>query len=224
MNADQTTYGWTTLPDAPEIRVLLLDPESDPMPLYCQYDGASQPQEAYLYLTEAGGLAALYDPSDGSTDAEAHGRTRLWTINGNLGATQVNDLLTRVAPLAARVHAGLDVGWDGRNMVGRLDDDARRASREIERLAEQTFDTETPSYVDTIWDIGYNNLSGSDFDHLIGLDGDALYAACEAEIADVLAHMNDDAPVEVVGDVGTLAEELAEHIMEMRAEGEDDED
>lgn len=109
-------------------------------PLYRRLHGQYQPQPAYVYLDEDGNVHADYCGIIGAGQPMDvwHGRTRRWSVNPEVNGDQLAELLEsdKVRALLERVHAGLSIEWNGSNYVGRLTDDARDASDELERIFE----------------------------------------------------------------------------------------
>lgn len=101
-------------------------------PLYRRFSGRYQPQPAYVTLDKDGNVRANYCGLIGAGQPMDVwlGLTRRWGVNPEVNGDQIADLLEsgRVRALLERVHAGHSVEWDGSNYVGRLTDDARRAS------------------------------------------------------------------------------------------------
>lgn len=109
-------------------------------PLYRRLHGQYQPQPAYVYLDEDGNVHADYCGIIGAGQPMDvwNGRTLRWSVNPEVNGDHLAELLEsdEVRALLERVHAGHSVEWDGSNYVGRLTDDARDASDELERIFE----------------------------------------------------------------------------------------
>lgn len=109
-------------------------------PLYHRLYGQHRPQPAYVYLDEEGNVRADYcGLIGGGQPMEVWlGRTLRWSVNPEVNGDHLAELLEsdEVRALLERVHAGHSVEWNGSNYVGRLTDDARDASDELERIFE----------------------------------------------------------------------------------------
>lgn len=109
-------------------------------PLYHRLYGQHRPQPAYVYLDEEGNVRADYcGLIGGGQPMEVWlGRTLRWSVNPEVNGDHLAELLEsdEVRALLERVHAGHSVEWNGSNYVGRLTDDARAASDELERIFE----------------------------------------------------------------------------------------
>lgn len=109
--------------------------------LYCQYQGQSGPQPAYVTLSEEGVLSASYSREIGPGTPEPvwAGRASRWQIDPSLRAEAVNALLEEILPLAQRLHDRRIVRWDGRNRVGYLTPAARSTDEEIAERCLETY-------------------------------------------------------------------------------------
>jgi hypothetical protein len=100
-------------------------------------DGRSNTQ-AELTIREDGTVSLgtrTYYGGDGTPMDEWHRRTLVYRINENADAKTLRDELRdgqRLSLLIDRVIEGHSVEWNGSNHVGRLDDDAEDADRELE--------------------------------------------------------------------------------------------
>ncbi len=107
--------------------------------LHHHYPGQTQRQPCHveLDLRGDGKLTAEADPEIGGAYpmAVAHGLVLRWTIPC-LRGDKANALLQQLAPLAQRVVDGSGEEWNGSNIVGKLDDDARAAADEIEAICD----------------------------------------------------------------------------------------
>src|SRR5690606_41610912 len=63
-----------------------------------------------------------------------NGTVRRYSINNQLSADQITDLLTEFLPVFQRVLDGAETKWDGSNWIGVLSDDAQDAESELESL------------------------------------------------------------------------------------------
>lgn len=110
----------------------------DTLPMYCQYPGQHQPQPAYVQMTEDGKVTTTINHNiGGGTPVDVwHNRTLQWQVPANVRGDALADLLEseRVRGLLERVHAGHEVDWDGNNHVGTLDEDATKASEELDSI------------------------------------------------------------------------------------------
>jgi len=121
----------------------------DAYPRYVHYQGQHEPQDVRLILTQEGTVYVDYDPIIGSgTTSDLHHDIDLaWSgIPSETTGAEINEFLRDVTPLMERVHAGHSVEWDGSNQVGRLDDDATKASDEIDRAIADNFEWHEPKF------------------------------------------------------------------------------
>lgn len=113
-------------------------------PVYHRYPRQTSAQPAYIEMDEGGAVSVDWDSSigNGAPMSVWHNRTLRWSIPNTLTGAALADFLGRedVQALLERIHAGHSVDWDGRNQVGRLTDDARNASYDLEGLCETTWD------------------------------------------------------------------------------------
>lgn len=124
-----------------------------PAPLYRKYDGQVNPQPAYLELDSEGGVLVYADPTIGSGMSFDvwHGRSLCWPIPWNLSVTGIDWMLDKYAETLQKIHDGHTVEWDGSNHVGRLTDEAKELSDDLdfELDGRAIFDE---SHFDQIWD------------------------------------------------------------------------
>lgn len=111
-------------------------------------EGAPRCQTRWmLELTEDGNASVFsreYYGGDGTPMAEWHGRTLTWGFGAKGDGSVIDrkaletDLAEggKLRALLERVHAGHTVAWNGQNHVGSLNQDADKASDEIERLMQ----------------------------------------------------------------------------------------
>lgn len=102
--------------------------------LACLLPGQAEPQPCFIELDEHGCVYVAYNPNFGGTTIPLtvfHGRDLRWNIPLIQGDS-ANELMEQLRPLFQRVHAGRTIEWDGSNLVGRLAEDALRASEEID--------------------------------------------------------------------------------------------
>lgn len=108
------------------------------VPLYKVYQNQNKPQPAFVELDENGNVSADIDYEIGGAVPVrvAHNRTLRWGVSPYAQGDSLADLLEseRVRELFERVHNGHSVEWNGRNMVGRLTEDAEAAALELEAI------------------------------------------------------------------------------------------
>ena len=119
----------------------------EPIPLYKLYPGQNQPQRAFVSLDEEGTVrAGINYEIGGAVPMDVwHGRTLRWSVSPYANGDSLADLLEsdKVRALFERVRNGHSVEWNGSNMVGRLDEDAKEASEELEQIfAEESSEYE----------------------------------------------------------------------------------
>ena len=184
---------------------------ADAAPLFCQYPREYRPQPAHVEMDQHGKVSAGYsaDPSRYSTTFDrAHGRTLAWSIEPHAKPGRLADLLREHAELLQRVHDGHEAG----NYSGRLSDEARAASDDLERILRDF---------------------GADPDNLVAVwtadewlfSSNSLRAVWSGRpLADALANLEDEArrladDNHITGDMeGAL---LARALHEFDAEGDD---
>lgn len=126
--------------------------------LHHQYPGQHEKQPGQIVLDpETGELTAEYDPAIGPSGyrsmSEYHGRTRVYGLPGaTWDGEAVNRLMEDMEALASRVCDGYETVWDGNNVVGRLDEDARAAEEQIEGMITKYADC-ADNYL-RVWDAG----------------------------------------------------------------------
>lgn len=107
-------------------------------PLYRRYLQQSQPQPAYITITEDGDVSAGHSGEVGDAVPMAvwHHRTLRVPVHAAMLGDALADLLesAEVRALLVRIHAGHSIEWDGSNHVGRLTDDAKAALDELTTL------------------------------------------------------------------------------------------
>jgi hypothetical protein len=175
-------------------------------PLYTRYSGQTAPQPAYIEMSETGFVSADYsgDIGNGVPIEVYNGRTLTWRIPSDISGDALADFLERddVVSLLIRIHSGHTVEWDGRNMAGKLTDDAQDANERLEYLASALNDASERTVV---WEVG-----------------DWLFTSCSlsehwskmplseaVEIAEATA--NDDG-IYLDGDVGEALLDQAEYL------------
>lgn len=107
-------------------------------PLYMRYKGQFRPQPAFIALDENGNVSAGYngDPGGAVPMDVWHGRTLRWSVPAAVKGAALADFVDRpdVRALLERVHQGHILEWDGAKTVGRLTQDARDATDELQSL------------------------------------------------------------------------------------------
>ena len=106
---------------------------ADAVPLFCQYPREYRPQPAHVEMDQHGEVSAGYnpDPSRYSTSSKvADGLSLRWSVEPCAKPGRLADLLREHAELFQRVHDGHEAG----NYSGRLSDEARAASDDLERM------------------------------------------------------------------------------------------
>jgi len=109
--------------------------ESEAAPLFEQYQGQFKPQPAFLELDPAKGTVRLGTNvvMGNAVPMEVwHHRVLWWDVPPNLTGRGCAEVFGEMKPLLERVAAGHSIEWDGHNMVGKFDEDAREAYEEIE--------------------------------------------------------------------------------------------
>lgn len=131
MDATQDTTRLVTLPDLEELREELV-------PVYHKYPDNYAPQPAHLYLDEDGVITFDWGDANSVTMDVAEGRTLRFRIPAQVTGRALVAMLEddRILRLLERIHVGHTVEWDGSNDRGRLTDDAREASDELDRLLD----------------------------------------------------------------------------------------
>ena len=184
---------------------------ADAVPLFCQYPREYRPQPAHVEMDRHGEVSAGYnpDPSRYSTSSKvADGLSLRWSVAPCAKPDRLAGLLREHAELFQRVHDGHEAG----NYSGRLSDEARAASDDLERILRDF---------------------GADPDNLVAVwtadewlfSSNSLRAVWSGRpLADALADLEDEARMladdnHVTGDMeGAL---LARALHEFDAEGDD---
>lgn len=124
-----------------QLELLAESCETEHAPLYMRYRGQAWPQPAYLELRGDGELRISYtrDWAGAVPVPVWTGAWRRWALPPDTSGEALADWLRRedVAMLVAATLAGLDVHWDGHNMVGLLDEASSDAEQELQRLADE---------------------------------------------------------------------------------------
>lgn len=172
-------------------------------PLYCQYDGQSQPQPAYIQLAEDGTVSADYsgEIGNGVPMRVWHNIDLRWRVDGRVKADVLRDLLTdTLAADLASVHAGHDVDYhrDSANRTGRLSDEAQEASDRIEAALRDL----DPDDLDQVWSAG---------DWIANAHISDLVEPGES-VADAAVRLTEEARAEGVLLDGDLEAEIADRI------------
>lgn len=177
---------------------------SDRAALHYQYAGQLQPQQAYVYVSEAGEVSADYDGNIGG-GMPAHiwnKRTLSMRVSSQTDARALAAHL-QSAPIVAlleRIVAGHSIEWDGSNHRGRLSSDAQDAFDDLEgALLFWSEDTDNQVHIWSAYDFvsagGQNGLND------VWPDGVQLQQAVEQiqrDAADVNAIVNGDVRAELL--------------------------
>jgi hypothetical protein len=110
----------------------------DRHPVYCQYQGQSRPQGAYIALDcRDGNVWASYNPEIG--DAVPldvwNGHVLRFAISPYADGAWINGTMEALRPTFAAILAGYDPYWDGGNSVARFTDEASDATWSADSLA-----------------------------------------------------------------------------------------
>lgn len=108
-------------------------------PLYNRYSRQTNPQPAYVYLTEDGDVGADYSGEIGNSVPMAvwNNRTLHWGVKSDINGNLLADFLENEArPLLEKVHEGHEVDWDGNNHVGLLSDEAKIAAEQLQDMLD----------------------------------------------------------------------------------------
>jgi len=113
-------------------------------PLYCWYEGQTQPQDAYIEIDlDEETVRADWDAEIGNAVPANvwHGRARRFNVSNQLTQEEVDALIEKIKPYAKVLYANYIRHWDGSNYVSRFEDwdedgdcDSYRAFGEITRL------------------------------------------------------------------------------------------
>ncbi|UXY13852.1 hypothetical protein N8I74_11015 [Chitiniphilus purpureus] len=111
-------------------------------PVYCQYQGQSGPQPAYITIhPESESASAGYSSETGNGCPESiyHNRAYRVRIPADVRGTAIAEFLedTDTQALISSIIAGYSCDWDGSNHRGSLNDDAESALAELEQAAER---------------------------------------------------------------------------------------
>lgn len=210
-DAQQVVEGWTPVQvEHGHVEVYNEDPATDPLPAFCRYPGQHYPQPAYLAVNPAARRVSVTYAASDSTPIEVHNNEILHTaISPYLTATQINDLLVKVAPLAGLVADGHTMVWNGRNMVGDLLPESQAAWDRISRICEPDENAERPALIESIWDLGAWDLDGFDWDLL---DDDTREVHARHDIIEAMENIPNAIAVRSIEDLAIdLAEAVGEH-------------
>ena len=139
--------------------VTIIPVEGD-LDLFCKYQGQHDWQPAYIEI-DGDKLSAGYNAEIGGAVSFDvwHRRILRYRITA-MRASEANQLLERIAPLAERIAAGHSIEWDGNNNVGRLDEDASEAEEELEYLLDQYVPEDGPWMAeDWLQDADYGEIT-----------------------------------------------------------------
>lgn len=109
-------------------------------PLFHRYPQQTEPQSAFIEITEEGTVSADWNGEIGNAIpcTVYHGRTLRVAVSPRAkGADLARYLSGDGLPLLERVHQGHRVEWDGSNNVGHLDEDAAQAFQELEGALQE---------------------------------------------------------------------------------------
>ena len=165
-------------------------------PLHCLYAGQTAPQPAYVEIDcQAARIRAGYNPDiGGAVPFDVwHGHLQRCPISPDLTAAEINDLMARIAPLAARVVVDYRSIWNGSNHVARFSDDASEAIDEINTVCG-----EIESSSGGVWDAG-DWLDQSTPDEY-GVDAETT----DERLAEIAERIERDARSELVTIEGTI--------------------
>lgn len=131
--------------EKPKITVTVPDGNA---PLYMQYPGQYQPQDAFLeFDTETGELTADYNPEIGNAVRMSvyHGIDRRYSIDRNICGESLKRIMNdpEVISLLERIYDGSETVWNGSNHVCRLTKDAEKAEENLQNLIDSSIDPET---------------------------------------------------------------------------------
>lgn len=105
-------------------------------PLFHQYPRQTNPQSAFVELSETGEVSADWNGEIGNGVPAAvwHGCDLRFPVASSVAGPALADYLEgeEGRSLLSRIHQGHSVEWDGSNHVGRLDEDASAAREELE--------------------------------------------------------------------------------------------
>ena len=138
-----------------------------------------------------------------------HGLVIVWTIPA-LTADAANALMTDVADAAERVCDGWESVWDGRNHVGRLDEEGQDAADEIARAIERREPWDAGDVIEP-WDAGdwLGALGG------LARQGDELGITADTtddELGEIVGRVEEDAAAD-----GQRVRGVREHLEHVRA-------
>jgi len=110
-------------------------------PLYYQYPHRSEPQKSYLEMSEDGFVTAGWDTeiSDSIPMYVRNLEYFRWPLSPNADGESLHEFLRSdpMHSLLERVHKGHSVEQDGYRQVGKLTEDAQKASLEIELILNE---------------------------------------------------------------------------------------
>jgi len=144
-------------------------------------------------------VGTLHQSENGVPMDVWHGRVLRWGIARNVSGEAVTDALEALRPQLKRIAAGHEVSWDGSNHVGRLTDDARDASHEIEAALDEL---EADLDVQDAWDWVDGGNPGPTLD-------DVRVRGVEAAAAEIVAEAESQG-VYLAGDVEAEIQALLE--------------
>lgn len=111
-------------------------------PIINIYPGQLKPQPTFVQLDpEDGTLLVDWSGEIGNAIPSTvyHNLVLRWDLPYAPTMDAARALLDSIAPLAEQVRAGWRSEWDGRNMVGKLDEDAAAADQQIQAIIREQF-------------------------------------------------------------------------------------
>jgi hypothetical protein len=104
-----------------------LDTLTGQTPLYMQYGGQHQPQDAYIEIHANGEIHFDYNSEIGNAVPMSvwHGQIRRIAIPNDLTSKGYADLFDYISDLLQILVDGMDDRWDGSNWVGTLTEEAQ---------------------------------------------------------------------------------------------------
>lgn len=184
----------------------------------CTGRGGTPYDAAHLAIDEDGGVRVrvrTYYGGDGTPADEWHGRTLTYAVAPNADIDALRETLSEggdAAALIDRIVAGHSVEWDGGNLVGRLDADARDASEALESLLE-----DLPRSPYAAWDADEWLLGQSTPRRLLA-DLGLGTAATDDEIAQAAKAAEKEAEMEMIVLVGEDVEDVLRRAIEKERE------
>jgi len=150
--------------------------------LYLRYPGQSTAQDVFLEVNPGEDTISVKINAETGSAVPAyvwHGIVLRYPLNVIPSVEAANTLLAEVAALAARIIAGHDTKWNGRNYQGFLNADASAASEEMESITTHMDDSDQQP----VWDMDFlaRDLAG-DLEKITADTTDQEIADLAAEI------------------------------------------